>query len=293
MIGNIKLDKTKNIILSNENFFFISGNPAYFKLFRDVLEKKSQDHKIKVILYLRRQDEIMESMYRQDIQDINHRNYKFRDDYADDPDSRSTFDFKKYVEFFVKEFGKENVIIKPFEKDQLKDKNVVSDFLDIIGVKELEGLNIQQESNVTFSHEIVEYLRISKNFTPVLHKRLTNYLTMINPRVNSKPISMANPNLKRKIAIEYEKMNDDIAKEYLGKNKLFEKPLPENDPDWKPYDMSVEDSVKVSSLLFISLTQKFFTLQDDLNIMKGALKQYLEGQLKLEQEKLKKDNSKK
>ena len=83
---------------------------------------------------------------------------------------------------------------------------------------------------------------------------------------------MASPNIKRKVAVEYEKMNDEIAEKYLNKDKLFLKPIPDGDNSWKPYEMDVEDAVKVSALVFISLTQKVHALQDQVNILRQVFK---------------------
>ncbi len=276
MVGQLKTPKDKDIILSSENLYFLTHNTKLLQALKDLLLAKTKNHKIKVIGYLRRQDEILESMYRQDIQDINYKDFKFKEEYLDDPDTQISLNLRKFVDVFADFFGKENIHIKPFEKEQLKDNDVVSDFLDEIGVKDLEGLNLKQESNVTFSHEIVEYLRLSKEFIPPLHKRLTNCFTLINQKVRSKPISMVPPNIKRKIALEYKEMNDKIAKDYLNRDELFLKPIPEKDDNWKPYQMTADDAVKVSSLLFQDLFVQLSETKDEVAKIKSSMKLLLQ-----------------
>ena len=87
MIGGLKVPEDKDVILSNENFFFITLNQNYFNEFKRVLLSITKNHQIKIILFLRSQDEILESMYRQDIQDVNKKDFKFREDYLDNLDN--------------------------------------------------------------------------------------------------------------------------------------------------------------------------------------------------------------
>lgn len=284
MLQNLKIPEDKDVILSSENFYFVALNENLLTEFKNIILSKTKNHQFKIIIYLRRQDEILESMYRQDIQDINYKAFKFKKEYLDDPDTQNTLNFEKFINVYAKFFGKENLIIRPFEREQLKNKNVVSDFIDIIGIKDTTGLNINLESNITFSHEIVEYLRLAKTYIPGLHKRLTNYFTHINIPVRSQALSLVNPAIKKKIALEYEQMNNKIAKDYLGRNQLFLKPLPEEDRGWKPYDMSADDAVRVSSILFASLIQQFFALSDEVKVLKRTLKEFLELQIKEQQE---------
>ena len=293
LLANLKLPENKDIIFSAENFFFLHMNEKLLADFKKTLLSKTKNHQIKIIFYLRRQDEIVEAMYRQDIQDVNYKAFKFHERYMEDPDTISTLNFKKIIDVFSKHFGKENMIIRPFEREQLKDKNVVTDYIDILGIKDTSKLKLNLESNVSFSHEIVEFLRLTKTYTPVLHKRLTNYFTLANPKVRSEKISMADPNIKRKVAQEHEKMNNEIAREFLKQDKLFLKETPKEDKNWKPYSMSADDAVRASSVLFNAITKQLFSLQDEVRTLKLALKTFLEAQINEELKDVEKDASKK
>lgn len=85
---------------------------------------------IRVVVYLRRQDRLALSAYSSRLRNGHDSAFRFPPG-ADKP---RYFDFLRLVELWSEVFGGENVTVRVFERERLHGGDVVSDFLELIGV---------------------------------------------------------------------------------------------------------------------------------------------------------------
>lgn len=234
----INKHSAKNVIISAESFsdFELEG----IKLIKENLSS----YDVKIVVYIRQQDEFYQSWYNQKVKigvygkDI----HQFITE--DRPDYLYYYDF---LQSWRKVFGQENIILRVFEKQQLKN-GLVGDFLEAINLKEnkadLENIDSINESP---SVKAIKFIKISNNL-------LMNKLYISDP-VRQKikqliriKLSEKNESLSKKIfnnileflikdtqdivlthqekidiLKEFEENNQKVAQEYLGRQdgRLF------------------------------------------------------------------------
>lgn len=135
-IEEIQNFRNQNIVISSE-YFILKTNPSEIK---DRLKNK----KIKIIVYLRRHDLWIESLYNQAVKTAP--SIKWNSgimsylEYTR-ANSLQEFSYKTLVLRWANAFGEKNIIIRPYEKESFINNSIVSDFLNTIGcsLREITG----------------------------------------------------------------------------------------------------------------------------------------------------------
>ncbi|HFU2807143.1 TPA: hypothetical protein ACH5NL_000472, partial [Campylobacter coli] len=103
---------------------------------------------IKIILYLRNQADLMVSMGSQDI-----KSFTNSDITSTLPSqchiTSNVFDFKNIIQKYAEVFGKENLIVKLFDKNEFRDGDLLKDFIDAIGLEWDDNFIIPDNQNET------------------------------------------------------------------------------------------------------------------------------------------------
>jgi hypothetical protein len=150
----IKNSECSNILLSSE-CFKLYNNANFINKFKD-------NYNIKIICYLRRQDEYMESCYAQIVKDITRQEKRTFEKYHKDT-SNSLF-YSNILDHWEKLTSKDNFIIKVYDKNSFKNGSIIEDFLDIF------DLNISS-GNFSF---------LSQNVNESLSRKTTLYKVLVN-----------------------------------------------------------------------------------------------------------------
>ena len=215
LINNSDCEK---ILLSEEMF------TSDFSLmeFCDVILDEGFD--LKIIVYLRRTPEYIVSVWGESIKPHSgHCSYTF-DDFLKLPIIIYDWDLKLLLE----KLGKENVIIRTFEKSRWKNNNLLVDFMDCLGLEFTDEYFIPKwDANISYDRDTVELLI------------LINSLCLSDERLGKCWDKIFNlPQDKRKLIetfsdekIEYLNKNfapflKDVAALY-GKESLFENEYPD------------------------------------------------------------------
>lgn len=118
--------KNKNVIISAEGIS-VNGIEPF------ITDAKKIYENVKVIVYLRRQDREIESLYNQHI--------KIGMEYGSfDKFVKSDTNLKKWLDYLAKLdsvsriIGKENLLVRVYEKQQLIGNDIVTDFLSVLGI---------------------------------------------------------------------------------------------------------------------------------------------------------------
>jgi hypothetical protein len=158
----IEISKHKKIFFSSETFGL---RP---KKIYDFFKEVNAD--IKIIVYLRKPDEYLESMYKTYVLTPRHSFSGTITDFVygeprDDHHSyvrldENYFDHLKKWESY---FGLKNIIVRPFERVQLYKKNIIADILKVMGAESDPSEFEEYFVNTSVSNEAVEIYR-SMNF---------------------------------------------------------------------------------------------------------------------------------
>lgn len=189
---------------------------------------KNEYDNIKVIVYLRRQDRYIESLYNQLVKYEINLAIKFKNIW-DLPEYRMLFSYKYKLDKISKIIGKENIIVRVYEKEQFKgDKqDAVSDFMYALGIdvnwNEVKTskkiLNPALFGNfIDIKREMNLYIKPFDKISRIVDYTIFNYLELNirNSEINHNQ-GLFTPEERIKFLNQFEKENKEIAYEYLGR----------------------------------------------------------------------------
>ncbi len=148
--------KDKNVILSAESIYEFEGD-------KFIAAVKERYAKVKVIVYLRRQDRAIESLYNQRIKNgTEHRT--FEEFIGSDGIPPNFLDYLFKLNSISKIIGKSNLIVRIYEKQQLVDNDTVMDFLSVLGIP-LDRNNLERSSmkNISLGGNYLEINRLTNS----------------------------------------------------------------------------------------------------------------------------------
>lgn len=226
----IQTSGTSNIILSSEDAYIASSAE-----YANSIRKSLADFNVKIIVYVRRQDHVLESSYNQEI--------KLSENLITEPFSeymkrRNRFlDYTATLAPWAKSFGNSSLIVRVFEKEQLH-AGLINDFLDALNIADRHHfimpenqLNTSLEHDATEFKKIINSLNITKNKKALLLRKLQEYSTTEKKEVRQ---ALFTPRERLRIINEYEQTNAEVAKKFLGRanGKLFHEQVDKNQPTY-------------------------------------------------------------
>ena len=246
-IKPVKEATTDNIILSDELFWNTlrtSNQRTLFFGFTDMLQEFSE---LSVIVYLRRQDWFLMSLYQQRLRGGNMNGMRCHEWIA--PiirSSRTISNYELYIKHLLSHFNKSNIIVRPFETTQFDEQSLLSDFLNSVGLKKSGELETPvTRRNPGLSPILAEIIRCLS----VYHRTRDTIIPFLENRKNTQLFNQKwqhdflSPQERIKILNRYQSGNQWIAREFLGRGdgKLFQEPLPDIHMPWKPYKLEPEE----------------------------------------------------
>lgn len=171
---------------------------------------------VKIILYLRRQDKLMKSMYSTVVKVGGVRSNVFPTWPEHKAGDFTTFDYRRIVDLWCHVWGEDCVTIRTF--DRLLNGDVVADFMNFANIDVPEG-KVFERQNESISYQAIHTLREINKHVP---KELRGNLGPMSGRLfpgKGMPIT-------RSEAIEFlshfEEGNNYVARKYLSMERLFE-----------------------------------------------------------------------
>jgi hypothetical protein len=232
--------KQQNVLISSETFSLLE-NPCGIKHLLDGLE-------VKIICYLRRQDSVIQSMYNQMVkrsgyyQDISN----FQPEYLD---------YYKLLENWASAFGKDNVIVRVYEKEQFYNHSLIEDFLDILGLPLTDEFRmLKHNPNPRLSPSVLEYMRYINSLlgdhksTVKIKKSILGFSAKRERDVTTSIYfehSLLSNEQRQSIMNRYQDSNAFVAQEYLGRQdgQLFMEALKDLKGDHRPQNRLTDDLI--------------------------------------------------
>lgn len=244
-------------VLSDEGLSL--AEPGIAKLmgrYRDYFED------IKIIAYLRRQDYFLESFYAQLVKVQPYRISLSFEDFIHDPQIIQRADYALILNWWAQEFGRENILVAPFEPDTISPDPLTCFFkLSGLPATILEQFPLEQkEVHVSPPREITEYFRhLNLSKVDFFAEVLAGYLEKSSAvTTNTRYFCQSD---RERILRKYENSNKEVARKYLQREDgvLFEEPVadcancPDTWPGLKPLDL-LEYALPVTGKMSIDVT---------------------------------------
>ena len=189
----------EKIILTDEAIWRASqSRPDFWARIREDFSKRNME--LRIIVYLRRQDEFVQSLYRQKVKSSS-TCLPFADYLEVLQEINYPLDFLSYLNTLSDVFGKENLIVRIYGDNQYRGKEhtLISDFLDIFGLSIADGF---------------------KNKKSVYNPSLDGTYLELRRILNALPVSPIKCGILRKSIGEILRSNPYVTK--TDKNTLFQ-----------------------------------------------------------------------
>lgn len=287
--------KLHTLLLSAENTYWLprqlvgqeKPEPNIYwaekKKYIERIHKDLKKFETKIVLYLRRQDRWIESWYNQQIKNGNHLTTNIME-FADH--NHYLLDYESMLNAWSSVFGKENIVVRPYEKQQLTG-GLLEDFLQVtkIGTSSEFPLISKGRHNAQLTRDAVEFINIcnglpldpeDKYWLRILVRKITNQFDSQLAYSNQDFLS---PDNRKKLLQKYAAMNERIAVDFVGKENgvLFEEPE------------ELSGHVPYSGLSNTYLLQMLLQIILDTRKTEVRIEQKQEGVKLLEEEQIKAD----
>lgn len=270
------------VILSDENLWRASSY-----LIKDLFpyleqEAKKHGYLIQIIVYLRRQDQYLSSLWNQNVKRTNKPYTVPLDSYIKRMQKNFSLilDYASKLDSLAELFGKDNLTVRRFEPQSWKNHSIIDDFMDCIGLEITPDFKIPDRmKNPRLTNNCAEIKRII-NKDPSLSIEEMNYLASFLMSMSEKPAdgktadnsySMLSAKQTKALLAKYEQGNERVASEYIKDGKpMFSSDITDL-PKWKadnPY--MLEDVIRFFTLAFTDLHQSTKDMQKELKQLKKA-----------------------
>ncbi len=240
------------------------------------------DANVKIICYVRRQDHFLEAAWKQWGHKFFSSNELFGSLGRNEWGGWGMMDWHKAIAPWAKNFGKENIIIYPYEKEQMPD-GILPDFLDKIGLAWPEKPVIQDGTsvNASFSRDVLEFLYLNRDFYGTREDyRIHNMLDdVLDDNFRKKMFDLYGilpPHDRIVLLKKYETSNQLLARDYLNRadGRLFYEPWPDPDESWEPYEgLSVEKLTPILTKLIYNVYERQIVLDKQYKNLNHLIQQ--------------------
>ena len=150
--------KCPHVVLSSEEL--AAAKPEQIA----TLQQALKGVQVKVYLYLRRQDEFLESLYNQQVKTWWSPRKERIERLLDQPEKVfGLLDYNEIVDRWAERFGEANVGMRVYARDMLVEESIIDDFLNWLGLDREGFESVTDLSNSSVSGKCVEVVRMSKH----------------------------------------------------------------------------------------------------------------------------------
>lgn len=249
-----QLNEFDNVIISAEPIWnSIRQKEGWLQLKEFHKLCKDNNATIKVIVYLRSQDEYLSSLWKQRIKN----GYRIKDWNSTKLQQPSSMklDFKSRIDKLENFFGKENIILRIYDRNNFcgSDKSIYSDFLDAIGLEKTPDYEVPDYLiNTSVDIEFAEIKRILNNLQDTFQKNspISEFFEQIAVQCTQKRINNGLPassmftNEERKHFLDrFAEGNEHIQKSYFPEKETLFRETKDDNMCWDKQNEKMLDSI--------------------------------------------------
>jgi hypothetical protein len=213
--------KVEKIILSSELFF---GQTQRLEDMLADIRSRLGEHELKVVVYLRRQDQLYSSFFNQDVKGARqwaHNAYQFYQTHQ-----IFQHDYGELLGIWSNGVGRENMLIRPYEAAQWSGGSIIEDFCSVTDIEPLG--KVRASSNESLGPTQL-YLKLCLNrvgYDKGANESVLELLRRVCPEAPGEHCIYVHRGLYRQYRRDWIQVNKRIADEYLDGAPLFSKPIP-------------------------------------------------------------------
>jgi len=210
-----------SVIISSELFF---GQSDSIKSMLDDVFFHLQGHEVRIIVYLRRQDQLYSSFYNQDVKGSRQWTGSAYQFYQ----THQIFqqDYHSLLDIWSEVFGRKHIIIRPFEPEQWVNGDIVQDFCVAANTIPLRSGYKDDNESLGITQLYIKRCLNKVGFDKKDNEDILRVLRKVGPEEPAKPGSHVHKALYRQYRNEWLRANQAIAADYLDGKELFKNQLP-------------------------------------------------------------------
>ncbi len=277
-----KAKQFENIILTDEEIWqYCDTIPDFWKILKERFRGMNCD--VKLIVYLRRQDLLVESLWNQWVKSFYKTTRTFAQWVKAKRYSYYPLDYYAHLNKIAGYMGKENILLRVYEKNAFmgKEKSIFSDFLEAVGLsltEEYDMENISSNNGLRGNfielkrqiNSIPEYRQMEDFLRrPVLHA--SNHVNNLDPSPNTTMFTLEN---RMSFMEQFRESNERVAREYLGRENgvLFLEEMKEI-PIWEwNGDQANRDLLVIMGEAFCAQEQTLIQQRDSIRRLENSMK---------------------
>lgn len=220
LLSEFSAHKNPTMLLSEEKLFCKNQNNI---LNRPNLFKHLSQYDMKIIIYLRRSVEYLSGSWKEDVK------FKAHGALERYLDVHPYTEQLQLIHDLAERIGKENIIVRPFEKEAWVNENLIDDFLSLFNLKNSNKFNyLEGNKNIGFSRERSEMFRYINQYVNVSIGRDDYGINQKIPagKNNQSVLDSLPDEIIKKITDRYYPHECDIAQKFLGRKELFSQKYP-------------------------------------------------------------------
>lgn len=240
-----------DILLSSENFYLFP-HPEKLRAFLEEYQiDKGRD--VKVIVYLRRQDDLFVSWYNQMV--------KAQGFSGTFDEALAEFswlgDYDTQLGKWAGVFGTANLNVRRYPSADATDGGVMSDFWSVVcqGIETETSDAAENRQNIALGRDLLEIQRIINRLPlSIIEKRGFHHELMQLTAAGStlfSDVPIAGPDKRRAILEQFASANAEVARKYFGDEPLFSADLPPQGVETDYEGLSVEKAIAALGWLLL------------------------------------------
>lgn len=238
-----------NVLLSEESIWWATATRR--KGLWKYLQEHSQqnNYQVKIIVYLRRQDQFMMSRYNQIIKtDTGGGTQRFYEYFKDmNGKYKCVMNYRQRLDYMAKFFPKENIVVKRFDRSYFYNGDLNADFLHILGVEIDDTFaELSKDENLGISVQSGELKRVLNRLGTMTFAENQKLLQMLNEcevLLPKREVSIMTTEHIEKFMKKFIDDNESIAVDYIGDGKpMFDYDYKKK-PVWSYEDKNYHEEV--------------------------------------------------
>lgn len=238
-----------NVLLSEESIWWATATRR--KGLWKYLQEHSQqnNYQVKIIVYLRRQDQFMMSRYNQIIKtDTGGGTQRFYEYFKDmNGKYKCVMNYRQRLDYMAKFFPKENIVVKRFDRSYFYNGDLNADFLHILGIEIDDTFaELPKDENLGISVQSGELKRVLNRLGTMTFAENQKLLQMLNEcevLLPKREVSIMTTEHIEKFMKKFIDDNESIAVDYIGDGKPMFNYDYKQKPVWSYEDKNYHEEV--------------------------------------------------
>jgi hypothetical protein len=217
-------DQIQSVVVSSELFF---GQAKNIDLMHEQILSTLQGHDIKIVVYLRRQDQLYSSFFNQDVKGARqwaHSAYQFYDTHQ-----IFEYDYHSLLNIWSKPFGKENILIRPYESEQWTNGDIVQDFCELLNIVPLKSGRTSSNKSLGNNQLYIKQCLNRVGFDKGENEEVLRLLLRMCPEEPANECLYIRKRLYRQLRKGWLRVNGKLESDFLQGKTLFHHAIPHPD----------------------------------------------------------------